>query len=119
MRSPLGYPPLIGPRRSAGGSNELKLEPGRRSGTMPGLRRCIHRQGFPAGPRGLRRRAAMPGGAELKTLKKAIAYLAKTVPKAEQNMPEVLAAAEALTNAPEREIAWMFTARIATVVSGL
>lgn len=32
MRSPLGYPLLIGPRRSAGGSNELKLEPGRRSG---------------------------------------------------------------------------------------
>jgi hypothetical protein len=32
MRSPLGYPPLIGPLRSAGGSNELKLEPGRRSG---------------------------------------------------------------------------------------
>ena len=35
----------------------------------------------------------------LTTLKEAVAYLAKTVPNAEQEMPEVLAAAEALTNA--------------------
>ena len=37
------------------------------------------------------------------------------VPKAEQAMPEVLAAAETLTHAAEREIAWMFPARIATL----
>jgi molybdopterin-guanine dinucleotide biosynthesis protein len=37
------------------------------------------------------------------------------VPKAEQAMPEVLAAAETLTHAAEREIAWMFLARIATL----
>jgi hypothetical protein len=37
------------------------------------------------------------------------------VPEAEQAMPEVLAAAETLTHAAEREIAWMFLARIATL----
>jgi hypothetical protein len=57
----------------------------------------------------------LPGGAVLKTLKEAVAYLAKTVPEAEQDMPEVLAAAEILTYAAEREIAWMFFARIATL----
>jgi hypothetical protein len=57
----------------------------------------------------------LPGGAVLKTLKEAIAYRAKTVPKAEQDMPEVLAAAKILTCAAEREIAWMFFARIATL----
>jgi hypothetical protein len=36
------------------------------------------------------------------------------VPEAEQAMPEVLAAAETLTHAAERGIAWMFLARIAT-----
>ena len=49
------------------------------------------------------------------TLREAIAYLARTVPKAEQAVPEVLAAAEALTHAAERGIAWMFLARIATL----
>ena len=39
----------------------------------------------------------LPDGSELKTLREAIAYLARTVPKAEQAMPEVLAAAETLT----------------------
>jgi hypothetical protein len=58
---------------------------------------------------------ALPGGGELKTLREAIAYLVRTVPKAEQAMPEVLAAAETLTHAAEREIAWMFLARIATL----
>jgi hypothetical protein len=57
----------------------------------------------------------LPGGGELKTLREAIAYLARTVPKAEQAMPEVLAAAEILTRAAELEIAWMFLARIATL----
>ena len=37
------------------------------------------------------------------------------VPKAEQAMPEVLAAAETLTHAAEREVAWMFLARIAVL----
>ena len=57
----------------------------------------------------------LPDGAELTTLREAIAYLARTVPKAEQAMPEVLAAAEILTHAAEREVAWMFLARIATL----
>jgi hypothetical protein len=57
----------------------------------------------------------LPDGSELKTLREAIAYLARTVPKAEQAMPEVLAAAETLTHAAEREIAWMFLARIAVL----
>jgi hypothetical protein len=52
------------------------------------------------------------GTGELKTLRDAVAYLAKTVPKAEQNMPQVLGAAEALTHAAERELAWMFLAQI-------
>jgi hypothetical protein len=42
---------------------------------------------------------SLPGGGVLTTLKEAVAYLAKTFPNAEQEMPEVLAAAEALTNA--------------------
>jgi hypothetical protein len=58
---------------------------------------------------------ALPDGAELKTLREAVAYLASTVPKGEQNDPKVLAAAEILTYAAEREIAWMFLARIATL----
>ena len=63
----------------------------------------------------LSNRSALPGGGALKTLKEAVAYLARTVPKGEQGMPEVLAAADALTNAAEREVAWMFLARIATL----
>jgi hypothetical protein len=56
----------------------------------------------------------LPDGAVLKTLKEAIAYLAKTVPKAEQDMPEVLAAADAITIAAEQEIAWMCRHHYAT-----
>jgi hypothetical protein len=41
--------------------------------------------------------------------------LAKSVPKAERNHPKVLTAAEMLTNTAEREIAWMFFARAATL----
>jgi hypothetical protein len=58
---------------------------------------------------------ALPDGTKLATLKQAVAYLAKTVPKAEQNRPEVLAAADILTKAAEREIAWMFLARMAVL----
>jgi len=57
----------------------------------------------------------LPDGTELKTLREAIAWLARTVPKAERDRPEVLTAAEILTYAAEREIAWMFLARIATL----
>jgi hypothetical protein len=46
---------------------------------------------------------ALPDGTELTTLREAVAYLARTVRKAEQAMPEVLAAAEILTHATERE----------------
>jgi hypothetical protein len=53
----------------------------------------------------------LPDGTQLRTLREAIAYLAKTVPKAERDMPEVLAAAEMLTNAAERESAWLFFTR--------
>jgi hypothetical protein len=57
----------------------------------------------------------LPDGTELTTLKEAVAYLAKTVPKTERNMPQVLTAAQILTYAAEREIARMFLARIATL----
>jgi hypothetical protein len=57
----------------------------------------------------------LPDGTELVTLREAVAYLAKTVRKAEQNMPQVLAAAQILTYAAEREIAWMFLARMAVL----
>jgi hypothetical protein len=60
---------------------------------------------------------SLPDGGELVTLREAIAYLSRTVPKAEQAMPEVLAAAEILTHAAERETAWMFLARIAGLKS--
>ena len=51
----------------------------------------------------------LPDGIELSTLREAVAYLARTVPKAEQAMPEVLTAAETLTHAAEREVdlLWM------------
>jgi len=71
-------------------------------------------------PKGWQRRfddpITLPDGTELTTLREAVAYLAKTVPKAEQSLPKVLAAAEILTHAAEnRDIAWMFFARIATL----
>ena len=53
-----------------------------------------------------------PDGTRLNTLREAIAYLAKIVPKSERNMPAITSAAEMLTYAPERGIAWMFMARI-------
>jgi hypothetical protein len=56
-----------------------------------------------------------PDGTRLNTLREAVAYLAKTVPKSERDMPAVTAAAEMLTYAAEREIAWMFMARMATL----
>jgi hypothetical protein len=39
----------------------------------------------------------------------------KAIPNAERGMPEVLTAAEMLTNAAEREGAWVFFARAATL----
>jgi hypothetical protein len=51
-------------------------------------------------------------GTQLHTLREAVAYLAKTVPKSERDMPAVTTAAEMLTYAAERGIPWMFMARI-------
>jgi hypothetical protein len=53
-----------------------------------------------------------PDGTQLNTLREAIAYLAKTAPKSERDMPAVTTAAEMLTYAAERGTAWMFMARI-------
>jgi hypothetical protein len=53
-----------------------------------------------------------PDGTQLNTLREAIAYLAKVIPKPEQNMPVVTTAAEMLTYAAERGMAWMILARI-------
>ena len=49
-----------------------------------------------------------PDGTRLNTLRGAVAYLAQTVPKSERDMPAVTTAAEMLTYAAERGIAWMF-----------
>ena len=43
-----------------------------------------------------------PDGKQLRTLREAVAYLAKTVPKSERDVPAVTTAAEMLTNAAER-----------------
>ncbi|CAN7312551.1 hypothetical protein LJR220_001653 [Bradyrhizobium sp. LjRoot220] len=56
-----------------------------------------------------------PDGTQLRTLREAVAYLAETVPEAERDMPAVTTAAELLTYAAERGIAWMFLARMATL----
>ena len=53
-----------------------------------------------------------PDGKQIRTLREAVAHLAKTVPKSEQDMPAVTTAAEMLTYAAERGIAWMFLARM-------
>lgn len=57
----------------------------------------------------------LPDGTTLATLRQAVAYLAKTIPKAELKHPKVLLAAKMLTNAAEREVTWMFFARAATL----
>ena len=54
-----------------------------------------------------------PDGPQLNTMRDAVAYLAKTVPKSERDLPAVTMAAEVLTYATERGIAWMFLARMA------
>jgi hypothetical protein len=54
-------------------------------------------------------------GTRLVTLRDAVQYLAKAVPKAEQNHAAVLTAAQMLTKAAERDVAWMFFARAATL----
>src|SRR6266403_5615712 len=48
-----------------------------------------------------------PDGTQLRTLREAVAYLAKTVPKLERDMPAVATAAEMLTYAAERGIPTM------------
>ena len=58
-----------------------------------------------------------PDGTQLHTLKEAVAYLAKTVPKSEREMPAVTIAAEMLTYAAEGGIAWMFFARAAVLMA--
>src|SRR5437588_12474450 len=56
-----------------------------------------------------------PDGTRLNTLREAVAYLAKTIPKSERDMSAVTTAAEMLTYAAERELAWLFLARMATL----
>jgi hypothetical protein len=53
-------------------------------------------------------------GTKLVTLRQAIAYLAKTVPKAEQDHPAVTVAADQLTRAAEQNYPMVF-ARMATL----
>jgi hypothetical protein len=53
-------------------------------------------------------------GGKLATLRDAIAHLAKLIPKAESNMPEILTASDLLTNAAEHGGPVEF-ARIATL----
>jgi len=53
-------------------------------------------------------------GSQLATLRDAIAHLAKLIPKAERNMPEILTASDLLTNAAEHGGPVEF-ARIATL----
>jgi hypothetical protein len=55
-------------------------------------------------------------GTRLSTLREAVAYFAKTVPKLERDMLAVTTAAEMLTYAAERGIAWMFLARIGVLL---
>jgi hypothetical protein len=49
-----------------------------------------------------------PDGTRLNTLREAVAYLAKTVPKSERDMPAVTTAAEMLTYAAERRLPGYF-----------
>ena len=57
----------------------------------------------------------LPDGTQINTSREAVAYLAKTVPKSERDTPAVTTAAEMLTYAAEREIGWVFLARMATL----
>jgi hypothetical protein len=56
----------------------------------------------------------LPGGATLASLREAIVHLVKAIPTSERTMPEVLTAAEFLTNAAEHGGSIEF-ARIATL----
>jgi hypothetical protein len=56
----------------------------------------------------------LPDGTKLTTLREAIAYLAKTVPKAERNHPKVESAADHLTRSAEQGYP-LFFARAATL----
>ena len=57
-------------------------------------------------------------GSKLATLRDAIAHLAKLIPKAERNMPEILTASDLLTNAAEHGGPVEF-ARIATLQAAI
>jgi len=56
----------------------------------------------------------LPDGRKLRTLKEAIAWLAKDIPKSEHTMPKVQAAARMVTEAAENNRPMIF-ARIAIV----
>ena len=56
-----------------------------------------------------------PDGKELRSLREAIAYLVQTIPSLERQTPAMTTAAQMLTYAAERELAWMFFARMATL----
>ena len=56
----------------------------------------------------------MPDRAKLTTLQQAVAYLAKAVPKAERNRPQVGIAADHLTRSAEQNYPMIF-ARMATL----
>jgi hypothetical protein len=57
----------------------------------------------------------LPDGTQLRTLREAISYLAKAVPEFERDTPAVATAAQMLTYVAERESAWLFLARMATL----
>lgn len=56
----------------------------------------------------------LPGGAQLRTLREAVAHLSKVVPKSDHDMPSVTTAAQLLTLAAEHGAPIEF-ARIATL----
>ena len=58
---------------------------------------------------------ALPEGVTLRTLRDAIKYLGKSVPKAEHGHESVTTAATILTQASEGSAAYMMLARIATL----
>ena len=57
----------------------------------------------------------LPDGTTLRTLRDAVKYLRKSVPKAEHDHPAVLTTATILTQAAEGGPAWMMFARMATM----
>ena len=57
----------------------------------------------------------LPDGTTLRTLRDAVQYLGKSVPKAEHDHPTALTASTILSQAAEGGPAWMMFARIATM----